>query len=279
LTSDAHLPLISHNLHINMSTPFPSSSGSSKEEDTERALKLLVNADLRDICREEGLPVSGRKADLQQRILGRLARYLNHGDFNSLTMLKFRINNPQAALKGVSPPTFQTSNSNTSPYQAPGFSPNTNARFSSPAHGRLNGSSNMPRSIFPPIKFKPSPFYDLRQCVSQCRLAYSADHKSTVTSRIELAPKDLETLRTNSSCRILLFCGELSGGQSNTPVDIAFPHTIEVRVNDQEVKSNTKGVKGKAGSTKPIDITPFIKKQSPSSSNSVSISYVTNNKV
>ena len=258
-----------------MSAAFPSTSSTSKDEEIERTLKLLVNADLREICRDEGLLVSGRKADLQQRILDRLSRYVSHADYSSLTMLKFRINNPQASLKGVSPPAFQSIPSNSSPYQAAsGFSPNTNARFSSPAHGRLNGATNMARSILPPIKFKPSPFYDLRQCVSQCRLPYSGDHRNTVTARIELALKDLESLRTHSSYRILLFCGELVSGQSNAPVDIAFPVQIEIRVNDQEVKSNTKGVKNKAGSTKPVDITPFIKKQSGSPSNSISISYL-----
>lgn len=251
---------------------FPSSS---KDDNTERTLKTLVNADLREICREEQLPVSGRKADLQQRILDRLARYQNHGDISSLTMLRFRINNPQASLKGVAPPSFQ-SLQNSSPYQpSPGYSPNANGRYSSPTLGRLNGGSNMPRSIFPPLKFKPSPFFDLRQCVSQCRLPYSADHKNTATARIDLAQKDLESLRSSSSYRLLLFCGELAGGQSNTPVDIAFPPQIEIRVNDQEVKSNTKGVKNKPGSAKPVDITPFIKKQSGAPSNSVAMTYLT----
>jgi E3 SUMO-protein ligase PIAS1 len=265
-----------------MATAFPSASASSsatsKDEEIERTLKQLVNADLREICRDEGLPVSGRKADLQSRILDRLARYMNHADYTSLTMLKFRINNPQASLKGVSPPNFH---STSSPFQpASAYSPNNNGRFSSPAHSRLNGTSSMGRSILPPLKFKPSPFYDLRQCVSQARLPYSADHRNTVTARIELSPKDLESLRTHSSYRILVFCGELGHGHSaNHPVDIAFPVQIEIRVNDQEVKSNTKGVKNKAGSTKPVDITPFIKKQSGSPSNSVSISYLTGSKV
>jgi E3 SUMO-protein ligase PIAS1 len=35
-------------------------------------VKTLVNADLRDVCREEKLQVSGVKSALQNRILGRM---------------------------------------------------------------------------------------------------------------------------------------------------------------------------------------------------------------
>jgi E3 SUMO-protein ligase PIAS1 len=35
-------------------------------------IKTLVNADLRDVCREESLQVSGVKSTLQNRIIGRM---------------------------------------------------------------------------------------------------------------------------------------------------------------------------------------------------------------
>jgi len=37
----------------------------------EKQTKLLLNADLKDICKREGLPISGIKAALQNRVLSR----------------------------------------------------------------------------------------------------------------------------------------------------------------------------------------------------------------
>jgi E3 SUMO-protein ligase PIAS1 len=44
-------------------------------------------------------------------------------------------------------------------------------------------------------------------------------------------------------------------------VDVAFPSQLEVKVNDQEVRANFKGLKNKPGSTRPADITAFVTKQ------------------
>jgi E3 SUMO-protein ligase PIAS1 len=255
---------------------------SLNKDEVERVVRVLVNADLRDVCRQERLAVSGRKTDLQRRILDRLSTYVANQNVNGYMLLKFRVQNPQAALKGVSPPAFPSLSSipNSSTYHSsPGYSQNHNTSYHSPSHGRLNGANNMPRSLAPPVKFKSSPFYDLRHCVTSCRLPFAVDRKNQVTSRIELTSKDLDSLRMNSSCRVLLFCGELGGGHLNNPTDIIFPHQIEIRVNDQDVKSNTKGVKGKPGSTKPVDITPFLRKQTGSPSNSIAITYASTHKV
>lgn len=39
------------------------------------------------------------------------------------------------------------------------------------------------------------------------------------------------------------------------PVDVAFPNQLEVKINDDDVKHNFKGLKNKVGTTKPADIT------------------------
>lgn len=54
--------------------------------------------------------------------------------------------------------------------------------------------------------------------------------------------------------------------------DIAFPHQLEVRINGDEVRSNFKGLKNKPGSTRPADITDFIRKL-PGYNNNVQITY------
>lgn len=59
--------------------------------------------------------------------------------------------------------------------------------------------------------------------------------------------------------------------------DVAFPHQIDIKTNDAEVKSNFKGLKNKPGSTKPADITTFIKKLGEQQ-NTVAVTYALTSK-
>jgi len=42
--------------------------------------------------------------------------------------------------------------------------------------------------------------------------------------------------------------------------DIAFPQQLEIRINQDEVKANFKGLKNKPGSTRPADVTDMVRK-------------------
>lgn len=42
--------------------------------------------------------------------------------------------------------------------------------------------------------------------------------------------------------------------------DIAFPQQLEIKINQDEVKANFKGLKNKPGSTRPADVTDMIRK-------------------
>ncbi|TKA31558.1 hypothetical protein B0A54_15691 [Friedmanniomyces endolithicus] len=59
--------------------------------------------------------------------------------------------------------------------------------------------------------------------------------------------------------RLLMYCGAAQGMSPYSPVDIAFPNQMEVKVNEDEIKSNFKGLKNKSGSTKPADLTQKIR--------------------
>jgi E3 SUMO-protein ligase PIAS1 len=99
-----------------------------------------------------------------------------------------------------------------------------------------------------------------------------------VKGTIPLSSTHIQRLRDTGSktARVLVYCGE-SGSQSNNAIDITFPQNIELRVNGEDVKANTKGVKKKPGSTKPADITALLKKQ-PGSSNVLEIVYALTDK-
>jgi hypothetical protein len=63
-----------------------------------------------------------------------------------------------------------------------------------------------------------------------------------------------------------------------TRADIAFPGQVEVRINGDEVKANYKGLKNKPGSTRPADITEYVRKL-PNYKNTVAVTYALTQKV
>lgn len=80
-----------------------------------------------------------------------------------------------------------------------------------------------------------------------------AQHRHTVD--IIIRKEDYRTiidnLSNNGTTRVMVYCaGEPHGLQ-----DIAFPHQSEIKVNGKEVKGNTRGLKNKPGTTRPVDIT------------------------
>ena len=76
----------------------------------------------------------------------------------------------------------------------------------------------------------------------------------------------------------MVFCAaENSNGSLKS--EISFPHQVELKCNDQEVKSNLRGLKNKPGSTRPADITSFLKKKIPRYQNTVEMVYALTNKV
>jgi E3 SUMO-protein ligase PIAS1 len=86
-------------------------------------------------------------------------------------------------------------------------------------------------------------------------------------------------MRSDSTWRVLLYCAAepLPHGHFNQS-DINFPQQLEIKVNHNEVKANFKGLKNKAGSTLPADITGFIRKQA-AYGNIISITYALTSKV
>jgi E3 SUMO-protein ligase PIAS1 len=86
---------------------------------------------------------------------------------------------------------------------------------------------------------------------------------------------EAQTGRLNSdpSLRLLLFSALEQPLAPYSRLDIAFPSQIEVKVNDAEVKANYKGLKNKPGSTRPVDITNFVRTKVANQRNSLLITY------
>lgn len=79
--------------------------------------------------------------------------------------------------------------------------------------------------------------------------------------KIALDPNVTTRLQNDSSLRIMVFCAADNCLTQYTRCDITFPHQIELRANLEDVKANFRGLKGRPGTTRPVDITSFIRKK------------------
>lgn len=112
-----------------------------------------------------------------------------------------------------------------------------------------------------PTLFKDSPFYQFRDMVlKDITLDTSPSHRQTANRTFSLTEPQLSRLRADSTLRLFLFSAMEQTLNPYSRLDIAFPAQIEVKVNSEEIKANFKGLKGKPGSTRPVDITDFVRK-------------------
>ena len=100
------------------------------------------------------------------------------------------------------------------------------------------------------------------------------------TARISLIiPPDVsERLQKDDNLRVMIFCAAESPSGS-LRAEISFPHQVELKCNDQDVKANLRGLKNKPGSTRPADITSFLKKKIPRFPNNIEMVYALTTKV
>ncbi|KAL8896127.1 MAG: hypothetical protein Q9207_007862 [Kuettlingeria erythrocarpa] len=211
----------------------------------EQRVKTLVNTQLKSILKKEKLAVSGLKAAMQNRIISQLQSHVKNRDLEKFNRLKSFINNPEALQ---SPATALSSTYN----HCQDFHPNVGQKAVLP--------SIMPPGYVVPVKpmFKESPFYTVLEPltdVHECKA---------------------DQLIADSSIRVMIYCASEPISQL-ARVDIAFPHQVEIKVNLDEVKANLRGLKNKAGSTRPPDITSLLRKRA-NYENSLSLTYALTHK-
>ncbi|KAI0110510.1 PINIT domain-containing protein [Nemania sp. FL0031] len=127
------------------------------------------------------------------------------------------------------------------------------------------------------LQFKPSPFYSITMRIGDIRTCeVMTQHRNTVELIIRVSDHpDLGNLINDKTYRVMLFCA----GDNTTVQDIAFPHQSEFKVNGGEVKANLRGLKGKPGTTRPVDITDSLRLKLANYENKVEFTYALTNKV
>lgn len=129
------------------------------------------------------------------------------------------------------------------------------------------------------LNFSDSPFYRIVRTLTDV-VECKARESTRDTAKISLVlPRDLaELLQSDENQRVMVFCAaENQTGSMRT--DIAFPHQVELKCNDSEVKGNLRGLKNKPGSTRPVDITKLLRKKVPGVTNNVEMIYALTSKV
>lgn len=107
----------------------------------------------------------------------------------------------------------------------------------------------------------------------------STTGKSVSTTNLILTEHNSERLRNEKDLAIMLYATpDPALSPYNAMVDIAFPQHLEVRINGDEIKANYKGLKGKPGTTRPVDITRAIRNL-PNYKNAIHIMWAYTDKV
>ncbi|KAF7513287.1 hypothetical protein GJ744_009708 [Endocarpon pusillum] len=231
----------------------------------EARIKLLLNAQLKAILRDQHLAVSGVKSELQIRLLAHLNKLAAAGDVARIDHIRSLVNGsadanaPSSSLYTPTPP------SSSSPYR-----PTSSTQQSPPA-----GYSMPPNPSFGSgqVHFKTSPFFTIVQPLSgvvECKARESTrDHVDvSVTLSAEVATQ----LQNDELYRVMVYCAHDTGLNHFSASEIAFPHQVELKVNLDDVKANLRGLKNKPGSTRPADITSFIRKKA-GYNNQVTLTY------
>ncbi|KAF3063972.1 E3 SUMO-protein ligase SIZ1 [Daldinia childiae] len=157
-----------------------------------------------------------------------------------------------------------------------------------PSHGYSNGASVVGNGTGYPVAsrathsdniFKNTPFYTIEKRIGPlhtCPVLVMNNHRNSITVTLKASDyPDLGRCATYSSTKLMVFCGSENTGLQ----DIQFPHQSEVKVNDDDIKHNLRGLKNKPGSTHPVDITPFLRLKQTNYTNKIEFTYALTTKV
>lgn len=235
------------------------STGALNPEIVSAKVKTLMNNQLKTILKKESLPVSGAKAAMQSRIINKLWSYGTDNDIEGFSRLRSLINNPDLDPTGLSPsPSAARTYPNNS---APASNHYQHSFSSSTRPGPHNMAPNINGTGPRPPHFRLSPFYTILEPLSpvlDCKVPVRDQTRDTVDLIINLRADIAERLSADHSTRAMIYCGSDSMSPFGK-ADIEFPYQLEIRINQDEVKSNFRGLKNKPGTTRPADITTMLR--------------------
>ena len=103
--------------------------------------------------------------------------------------------------------------------------------------------------------------------------------RDNVDMRVILSHAISSRLQSDPNLRVYLFGAADNGMTPYSRCDVAFPYQVELKVNRDEVKANLRGLKNKPGTTRPADITDYLRVKPPGYLNEVVLTYALTHKV
>ncbi|KAJ6024503.1 hypothetical protein N7540_005300 [Penicillium herquei] len=264
-------------------------------------IKTLTIPQLKDLLRNEGLPVSGLKAALQVRIIDCLSfpypfsvarspqSYLARTWMPSLWIVLSLPQGDSIAMADLYTPFSDLerlclSNGNNVRYDAlrrriqqthiPGstvFQANPSPPYQHAPAAQQTPSqprSTLGNSMSPhphtsgAIIFKDSPFFTiLAPLTPVVECKIREQTRDSVELKVFLSQTHVAELEKDPNLRVMVYCTADSGLKQFTKSDIAFPHQVELKANLDEVKANLRGLKNKPGTTQPADVSSYLRRK------------------
>ncbi|EIM92535.1 uncharacterized protein STEHIDRAFT_136385 [Stereum hirsutum FP-91666 SS1] len=227
------------------------------------------------------LSKTGKKQDLIERITGCMDLWKANRDVDKWTKARgvlYQVRNAGQYKHGGYTPYMPNTKpfasnaaaaagpSTVTPWQT--YNGNTTIRKTVPA---IPGAMGAASSQKLPPRFRPSPFFNVEQMVSnfaECPESTSGVDRRQQSVSFTLTNEQVEKLKSTSSPHQLrLYCtsssyyAPASFRATSGPCPIEFPPTCEVRVNGTQITANMKGLKKKPGTAPPADLTKFTRMQ------------------
>lgn len=223
-------------------------------EDVAKEMEKLRVPELKAVARAIGLSLTGRKADLQDRIRAYLKNSCRVGHIDpwrpraiSALIGKVRLAEPLPNYESV----WQSLK--TGAYAHPVAT--GHVQVSTIA----NSSSANPRVS---LNFRESPFYRLKRLVNGSpRMATKNTGRGVCSFKFTFTEQEEAILGSGPEFKLFLFSGVYNSLGSRGDVPIQFPHPNEIRFNDTLIKDNVRGLKNKVGTAKPANLTPYLRQR------------------
>ncbi|KAI0195390.1 PINIT domain-containing protein [Xylaria flabelliformis] len=265
----------------------------------ERTLTTMLNKQLQQICSLSDLKTSGVKAELQNRIKSYLVENYtsNPAKFRRMQNHIQGLIRPGDTIVPQQQSSMAGSSSNGPPY-GHSYTPTKSSSYTTTpqgysfqqaqpvsgygASGAAGSSGTLSyyknaHQALRDLQFKPSPFYSIISRIGDIRTCDPMNqHRNTIhlSMRVSEHPT-LANLANDKSYRVMLFCA----ADNASVQDIAFPHQSEIKVNGGDVKANLRGLKGKPGTTRPVDITDSLRLKPSNYNNNIEFTYALTHKV
>jgi hypothetical protein len=214
-------------------------------------------AELKDLCKSMGFKLTGKKSDLMQRIDEYFVQGIKEQDVSRLLTMRTLVLKRDC---GAPLPSYKDL------YNAIDggeYSIATNNQYTrKPAKPQLHARDSQPYRGHN-LYFKNNPFFTLRRSIhGSPQILNPTKSKDNCEYKFILNHEENSLLNSDDdSIKVYLLCGQLQNttAPASTEVEIDFPSPIEIQANGNVISQNYKGIKGKAGTAKPADITEFIK--------------------